>query len=181
MARKSKDDLLAALPPEARARAEAALASARTSEARAHEEQVRAHYADRPSIQELVGRGEVDVARIVPQRTVHALHRAFAQARRAREAAGMSLAELSRRSGLAVAKLSRLESGKSGGFTFETLARYAAAIGFDTEIVLTPRTTNGGASSQAELAERAHLLNVVRTKLAELLELTETMPAGKTD
>ncbi len=172
MARKRKQDLLASLSPEKRARAEAALARARTPEARAEEERVRAHYADRPSVQDLVRRGEVDPARIIPQRAVHALHRAFAQAKRAREAAGLTLADVSRKSGLAVPKLSRLESGKSGGFTFETLARYAAAVGFDIEIVLSPRNANSGGTSAAELAEKAQLVDVMRAKLAELLDLT---------
>jgi len=174
MARTRKGDLLAAVSSEKRARAEAALARARTPEARAEEERVRAHYADRPSVQELVRRGEVDPARIIPQRAVHALHRAFAQAKRAREAAGLSLADVSRKSGLASPKLSRLESGKSGGFTFETLARYAAAVGLDVEVVLSPRTANGGATSTVELAEKAQLVDVMRAKLAELLDMTST-------
>jgi transcriptional regulator with XRE-family HTH domain len=159
--------------------AQAALARARTPEARAEESRARAHYADRPSLQELVQRGEVDAARIMPQRVVHALHCAFAQARRAREAAGMTLADVSRTSGLAVPQLSRLESGKSGGFTFETLARYASAVGFDVEIVLSPRTAHGDIASTAELTEKAQLLDVMRAKPAELLELTGNT-VGKT-
>ena len=49
----------------------------------------------------------------------------------------------------------------------------------DVEIVLSPRNANGGATSTAELGEKAQLVDVVRTKLAELFDMTSTT-TGKT-
>jgi len=51
------------------------------------------------------------------------------QLREAREAAGLTLAEVSARSGLAVESLSRLETGALTNPTWKTLATYAAAVG----------------------------------------------------
>jgi ribosome-binding protein aMBF1 (putative translation factor) len=47
----------------------------------------------------------------------------------AREAAGLTLAELSTRTGLAVESLSRLETGVLTNPTWKTLGVYAAAVG----------------------------------------------------
>lgn len=57
------------------------------------------------------------------------------QLKEAREAAGVTLAELSARSGLAVESLSRLETGAQTNPTWKTLGMYAAALG------LRPRLT----------------------------------------
>ena len=50
------------------------------------------------------------------------------QLKEAREAAGVTLAELSARSGLAVETLSRLETGALTNPTWKTLGVYAAAL-----------------------------------------------------
>src|SRR5262245_36611229 len=47
----------------------------------------------------------------------------------AREATGMTLAELSARTGMAVESLSRLETGANTNPTWKTLGLYAAAVG----------------------------------------------------
>jgi DNA-binding XRE family transcriptional regulator len=47
----------------------------------------------------------------------------------AREAAGLTLADVSARSGLAVESLSRLETGAQTNPTWKTLGAYAAAVG----------------------------------------------------
>ena len=49
--------------------------------------------------------------------------------RELREAAGLSLADLAERTGMDKAALSRLETGRSGNPTIDTLARYARALG----------------------------------------------------
>ena len=49
--------------------------------------------------------------------------------KRAREAAGLTLAEVSRRCGIDQPALSRLENGHNKNPTLDTLWRYAAAIG----------------------------------------------------
>src|SRR5437667_11158483 len=51
------------------------------------------------------------------------------QLKEAREAAGITLAELSARTGMAVESLSRLETGASTNPTWKTLGMYAAALG----------------------------------------------------
>jgi DNA-binding XRE family transcriptional regulator len=53
----------------------------------------------------------------------------FAALRAARKAAGLSLDELARRSGIGKPALSRLENGKAPNPTLDTLWRYAAAVG----------------------------------------------------
>ncbi len=49
------------------------------------------------------------------------------------------MTEVSRRSGLPLPALSRLESGKNPRPTFETLARYAAGVGLELDIVVRER------------------------------------------
>src|SRR5262249_38492304 len=51
------------------------------------------------------------------------------QLKEAREAAGITLADLSARTGMAVESLSRLETGASTNPTWKTLGLYAAAVG----------------------------------------------------
>ncbi|HET6575139.1 MAG TPA: helix-turn-helix domain-containing protein [Fimbriiglobus sp.] len=60
------------------------------------------------------------------------------QLRKAREAAGLSAAEVARRTGLAAETISRLETGAYTNPTYQTLARYAAAVG--VRLVLTAET-----------------------------------------
>src|SRR5438105_15152797 len=50
------------------------------------------------------------------------------QLKEAREAAGLTLAEVSSRSGIAVESLSRLETGAQTNPTWKTLVAYAAAV-----------------------------------------------------
>ncbi len=49
--------------------------------------------------------------------------------KRLRQAAGLTLAEVSRRSGIDQPALSRLETGHNRNPTLDTLWRYAAAVG----------------------------------------------------
>lgn len=51
------------------------------------------------------------------------------QLKEAREAAGLTLADVSARSGMAVESLSRLETGAQTNPTWKTLGVYAAAVG----------------------------------------------------
>ena len=56
--------------------------------------------------------------------------------RAAREAAGVSLAELQDRTGIRKSALSRLENSKAPNPTLASLQRYAEAIGFELAISL---------------------------------------------
>jgi DNA-binding XRE family transcriptional regulator len=65
----------------------------------------------------------------------------------AREAAGLTLAEVSRRCGIDQPALSRLENGHSKNPTLDTLWRYAAAVGqrlvLTTEVIRDTRAARG--------------------------------------
>jgi DNA-binding XRE family transcriptional regulator len=60
----------------------------------------------------------------------------------AREAAGLTLADVSARSGIAVESLSRLETGASTNPTWKTLGMFAKAVGCRPELSAVPRTTD---------------------------------------
>jgi ribosome-binding protein aMBF1 (putative translation factor) len=101
------------LTPDERAKVEAFRARHRTPEAREHEDLVRAAV-----------REEFPPA-VPDQQTLAAL----AALRRERERQGLSLADLSERTGLDRATLSKLETGKMANPTLATLRRYAQALG----------------------------------------------------
>ena len=58
----------------------------------------------------------------------------------AREAAGVTLAELSARTNLAIETLSRLETGALTNPTWKTLGTYAAALGLQPRLLLEETT-----------------------------------------
>jgi DNA-binding XRE family transcriptional regulator len=60
------------------------------------------------------------------------------QLKGAREAAGLTLAEVSARSGLAVESLSRLEAGAQTNPAWKTLGAYAAAVGRKPRLLAEP-------------------------------------------
>ena len=127
------------LTTEQRARIEAIRAANQTPEARARQEAVRQDYADKPGLDELIHRGKVSPEHITTMGAMGALLKATAAVRNSREAKGLSLTEVARRSGLPLPALSRLESGKNPRPTFETLARYAAGVGLDVDVVVRER------------------------------------------
>lgn len=65
--------------------------------------------------------------------------RAFvAQLKAAREAAGLTLAQVAKQTGLAEESLSRLESGSATNPTWQTLGRFAAAVGVGIRLTAEP-------------------------------------------
>lgn len=69
------------------------------------------------------------------------------QLKQCREAAGLTLADVSARSGLAVESLSRLETGAQTNPTWKTLGLYAAALGCRPNLVAVgagENTNSGG-------------------------------------
>ena len=127
---------LEGLSPEARAKVDAALARARTPEARAEEESIRAAYADKPSVRALIERGDLDAESITAGNVRYALRRAVAALKRAREARGLSLSDVAQRSGIDRAALSRLEHEHNLNPKLETLGRYAGALGLEVAITI---------------------------------------------
>jgi transcriptional regulator with XRE-family HTH domain len=74
------------------------------------------------------------------------------QLKEAREASGLTLADVSTRSGLPVESLALLESGGLTNPTWKTLGAYAAALGLRPR--LTAGTTNGTGEKPTEFGER---------------------------
>jgi transcriptional regulator with XRE-family HTH domain len=155
------------LTPEQQERIEAIRAAHRTPEARARQAAIREEYADRPGLDELIRRGEVDPDRITTMGAVGALLKAAVAVRKARDAKGLSLTEVSRRSGLPLPTLSRLESGKNPRPTFETLSRYAAGVGLELEVVV----RDSAKSERPTTAERDEVLTVRAADLDQLLAM----------
>ncbi len=114
---------LAALPPEKRARAEAALTRIQSPEYREKERQ------DREALdREYRATGTIATTPVAGV-DVEAFQELLQSLRRARESAGLSLREVASGSGIDEDQLSRLENGKVIDPRPSTLARYARAIG----------------------------------------------------
>ena len=100
---------------------------------------VREQFRDEPSLSGLLASGEIDVATydrasrlresgppVVNRETLTEIGVAL---RQERERAGLSLAEVTLRSGIDAPPLSRLENGQNPNPTLATLFRYAQALG----------------------------------------------------
>ena len=93
--------------------------------ARKRAERTRQQLAHKPAANELLNPEELAEAApfyFVLRAYVHEL-------KKAREAAGLTLADVSARTGMAMESLSRLETGAQTNPTWKTLAAYAAALG----------------------------------------------------
>jgi DNA-binding XRE family transcriptional regulator len=82
---------------------------------------------ERPGPDELIDRGELD--ELVPHGQFMELRELIVRLRKIREARGLSLMDVSERSGMTRAAISKLENGWNVNPTLETLFRYAAALG----------------------------------------------------
>ncbi len=82
---------------------------------------------ERPGPDELIDRGELD--ELVPQAQYIEMRALGVRFRRIRERMGWSLTDVSERSGLTRAAISRLENGWNLNPTLETLFRYAETLG----------------------------------------------------
>ncbi|MBX9628286.1 MAG: helix-turn-helix transcriptional regulator [Gemmataceae bacterium] len=99
-----------------------------SDEERARQKAVREKFQrERPSLRELVE--SEDAPPPVPLGVYVELRQALLNLKKAREAAGLSLADVAERSGMDKAALSRLENSVQDNPTVETLSRYAAAVG----------------------------------------------------
>jgi transcriptional regulator with XRE-family HTH domain len=100
-----------------------------------------------PSPEELIASGEA--ANFDLHGEYRELRPFVEEMKRAREAAGLTLAEVSRRCGIDQPALSRLENGHNKNPTLDTLWRYAAAVGrrlvLTTEAIRDKRPTRGKA------------------------------------
>lgn len=99
-----------------------------TEEDRARHKAIREKFQkERPSLQQLIDSGEYNGP--MPHGVYLSLMAAIIELKKAREAAGLSLADVAERSGIDKAALSRLENGVHDNPTVDTLMRYAAALG----------------------------------------------------
>jgi DNA-binding XRE family transcriptional regulator len=105
-----------------------------TAQDRARHRTIREKFRDwHPSPEELIATGEA--AAFALHGEYRELRPLVQQIKRARETAGLTLAEVSRRCGIDQPALSRLENGHNKNPTLDTLWRYAAAVGL--RLVLT--------------------------------------------
>jgi hypothetical protein len=91
---------------------------------------------ERPGPEDLIASGEY--VGPIRQGNIMALLSALAVLKRHRDEQGLSLADVSERSGMDRAMLSRLENGKILNPTMETLWRYADAIGTQFSLFVGP-------------------------------------------
>jgi DNA-binding XRE family transcriptional regulator len=99
-----------------------------TAADRARHQAIREKFLDwHPSPEELIASGEG--ANFALHGEYRQLRPLLEELKQAREAAGLTLAEVSRRCGIDQPALSRLENGHSKNPTLDTLWRYAAAVG----------------------------------------------------
>lgn len=114
----------------------------------------------RPSPEELIATG--DGAAFDLRGEYRQLRPLLDEVKRAREAAGLTLAEVSRRCGIDQPALSRLENGHNKNPTLDTIWRYAAAVGrrliLSTEKILDTR--HGGANPKRRSSRRRKLKSV---------------------
>lgn len=94
---------------------------------RARHRQIRETYKDKPTIENLVARGELSGSPISLGAYV-SLRSLVGSLRPLREKAGLSLGDVSARSGMDKAMLSRLETGQVPNPGIETIARYLDAL-----------------------------------------------------
>lgn len=111
-----------------------------TAEDRRRHKAIRKTFEDRPSIDDLIARGELSgrPIRLGAYLNLRLLVRSL---RQMREKARISLAELSKRSSMDKAMLSRLENGRVANPGIETISRYVNALDQDIEwrVVTAPK------------------------------------------
>lgn len=106
-----------------------------TPEDRARHKAIREKFQrERPTLQQLTASGEY--VGPIPLGVYQAYYLFLSELKKAREAAGLSLADIEERCGIDKAALSRLENGLSANPTIETLMRYATALGKHLKLTL---------------------------------------------
>ena len=101
---------------------------ARTAEDLARYKAIRERFQkEKPSLEELVSSGEYNEP--LPMGEHLSIRQAVFALKKAREAAGLSLADVAERTGIDKGALSRIETGQHPNPTVSTLCRYAHALG----------------------------------------------------
>jgi len=117
--------------------------------ARARAEQTRRQLQQKPTPPELLTAQELNDAAPF----YFALRAFVLQLKEAREAAGLTLADVSARTGMAVESLSRLETGAQTNPTWKTLGLYAKAVGREPHLAaeVAPPTNPRARASLADV------------------------------
>src|SRR4051812_40938210 len=115
-----------------------------TAEDRERRRKVRELFKDKPTLEELVARGELSGS-TVPMGLYLTIQRLLHDLKQARAAAGLSLADVAERTGMDKAVLSKMENGQHGIPTLPSLARYAQAVGLQLGFSLAPQPEGSGA------------------------------------
>ena len=108
-----------------------------TAEDKERRRKVRELFKGKPTIDELVAKGELS-GHTVPMALYLEMQQLLHDLKKAREWAGLSLADVSERTGMDKAVLSKMENGRHGIPTLSSLARYAQAVGRHLAFSLTP-------------------------------------------
>lgn len=98
-----------------------------TPDDRARRQAIRDTFQDEPTIDQLVARGELCESSLTLESYIN-LRLLVSHLRELREQSQLSLADLSERSGMDKAMLSRLETGRVPNPGIETITRYLAAL-----------------------------------------------------
>jgi ribosome-binding protein aMBF1 (putative translation factor) len=99
-----------------------------TPEQEAAEQEIRRRFdQERPSLQDLVDRG--DITQVFTMGEYWELRKTFAALKAVREQQGLSISDLADRTGMDRAMISRLENGQIDNPTIATMSRYAKALG----------------------------------------------------
>jgi transcriptional regulator with XRE-family HTH domain len=116
---------------------------ARTAEDLARYKAIRERFQrEKPSLEKLVSSGEYNEP--LPMGEYLSIRQAVFALKKAREAAGLSLADVAERTGIDKAALSRIETGQHMNPTVSTLCRYAHALGKRWKWVLEEEVGAGG-------------------------------------
>lgn len=106
-----------------------------TAEDRARHQAIRAKFqAERPTLEQLVASGEY--SELILLGAYWQLAAIVEALRRERQRQGLSLSGIAKQSGIDKAALSRLEGGQNVNPTWNTLSRYAAALGKEIAMML---------------------------------------------
>ncbi|HEY7423596.1 MAG TPA: helix-turn-helix transcriptional regulator [Gemmataceae bacterium] len=112
-----------------------------TAEDRARHQAIRAKFqAERPTLEQLVASGEYSEPILLG--AYWELAAIVESLRSERERQGLSLGDTAKRSGIDKAALSRLEGGQNVNPTWNTLCRYAAALGKQIALMLRDRAAS---------------------------------------
>src|ERR1700730_2514626 len=116
-----------------------------TASDRARHNAVRQEFEHCPTQEELEASGAYEGP--IKRGAYFAVRIVIQELKKARKAAGLTLAAVSKRTGMDQATLSRLENGRQPNPTVDTLWRYARAVGRD--LVLTEAVTQERANGKA--------------------------------